>query len=1090
MNNEYEINSKEYWDKRFNSGDWDEKNGPSQSLFFYNLALRGLPDWFVRDVSANRLSICDFGCAEGEGVSVLGDAFPHSDVAGLDISEPAVALARERYPRHSFFCGDIDSFDRLYDVMFSSNTLEHFKKPTEVFSKLISHTKKYVVVLIPFREENRIDEHFSSFDYSSFPLEHGDFSLVHFKEYDCRDDENTMWAGFQLLVIYQKRGTEGYKERTLAGMESGSWDSLIDSRGEIKRREEEANAAKESADTLRDEIAERDSIIAALREQAEENRNAIRQIQFEAAQHKQAALDLRKTYVWKTGITIEKLLKATGIAFIRSLLALSDFAHSGLYLTLRKGFNEAFNRVNVSKNKRKNIALCKEKFLRYKRERNETAKVELSGIKCVCTEGLVSIVLPVLNGEDVLGEAIDSVLAQTYKKFELIIIDDGSTDGTAGIADEYARRDSRIRVVHQENRKIPEALSLGFSLASGEFRTWTSADNILLPECLAVLVKNLNRKRDAAMVYGNMRLINKSGRIKRGHFWYEKPFFSGNVILPSNADALNTYANNTIGAAFMYRASAEAILGKYSKYKYTLEDYDYWMRLNSLLKIAHTDEQEPLYLYRRHDKSLTAHDKEFGITRNRYKLMTLDDYRRDFYMSPLIWVVEGDDDARKERFCAAVLKAGHLIMDRERVLSLELPEIMPNVCYIFFGKDPDAEVLKQMKKYSASVWASPGLPAENGEYSDAESLFDIKITSDKSAKLRGGWIFADTPENIFAFSDSKIKNDILYELEGMTEEEPKYEKKVSVIICTYMRGEKLIDALWSVLRQSFGKKQYEIIIVDNAPESSGLRAELEPFIRRFSEFDGFIRYIAVPQKGLSSARNAGMWNARGQFLLFIDDDAIADYYLIEEIFTAFKYHEEAGVIGGQIILDVPFPRPEVLLSGKESLWSQFIVTDSVYKESHEQFEFPYGANFAARRSALWRVGGFRACYGRRGNDFSGGEETAVSFKMRQVGYTVGIQPTAKVLHRVDHDRFTREHVKKTIYAGILTSHRFFLDLHTQIGWTEKYVKNQIKITKKEIRRYIKKGYDNIDIFYKQCHLSAYKKLLETFDSGFGEKKEK
>lgn len=1071
-----EINSKEYWDTRFNSGDWDEKDGPAQSLFFYNLAAKCFPAWFTRDINTNHLSVCDFGCAEGDGAAVLGKLFPSSDVWGLDISEAAVSLARERYPRHSFICGDIDKIENSFDVMFSSNTLEHFKNPMDVFSKITAHSKKYAVLLIPFREQDLIDEHFSSFDYSSFPLEFGDFSLVHFKELDCRAEEmeNTMWNGFEILVIYQRRGTEGFKKRSLAGLEGGSFDALLDSRRQLSERNAEISAAQKAAEDLNEEIRGREEIIASLNERAEEDRNAIRQIQFEAAQHKQAALDLRKTYVWKTGVKIEKFLKATGIAFIRSLLALSDFAHSGLILTLQRGFNEGLNRTDIRKNKRKNLELCREKFLQYKRDRDCTAKIDLTGIKCVCTEGLVSIVLPVLNGEDVLPEAIDSILAQTYKKFELIIVDDGSTDGTAGIADEYARRDARIRVVHQENKKIPMALTLGFSMASGEFRTWTSADNVMLPDCLSILVKNLNRKRDAAMVYGNMRLINKNSKIKRAHFWYEKPLLSGNVCLPENADALNTYANNTIGAAFMYRASAEAILGEYSKYKYTLEDYDYWMRMNSLLKIVHTDEQEPIYLYRRHSSSLTAHDKEFGITRNRYKLMVLDDYRRDFYMAPFIWIVEGDDVSAAP-FRAVLERAGHILMTRDKAMSLDLPEILPNVCYIFFGKNPDIDVLEQMKKYSASIWVSPDVP-DNSEYT--EELFDILITQDKSAKLRKNWIFAGSAENIFAFADSKVKNNILYELEGMTENEPSYQKKVSVIICTYMRGEKLIDALWSVLRQSFGKKQYEIIIVDNAPEKSGLKAELEPFISRFSEFGDFIRYIAVPQKGLSSARNAGMWNARGQFLLFIDDDAIADYYLIEEIFTAFKYHEEAGVIGGQIILDVPFPRPEVLLSGKESLWSQFTVPDSDYTESREQFEFPYGANFAARRSALWRVGGFRACYGRRGNDFSGGEETAVSFKMRQVGYTVGIAPSAKVLHRVDHDRFTREHVKKTICAGILTSYRFFLDLHTPLGWTEKYAKNQIKITRKEIRRFIRKGYDSVDIFYKQCYLSAYKKLLE------------
>ncbi|WP_036702670.1 hypothetical protein, partial [Paenibacillus sp. OSY-SE] len=63
------------------------------------------------------------------------------------------------------------------------------------------------------------------------------------------------------------------------------------------------------------------------------------------------------------------------------------------------------------------------------------------------------------------------------------------------------------------------------------------------------------------------------------------------------------------------------LLGDYSSYKHTLEDYDYWMRVNSLFELKHVTFDEPIYDYRWHDKSLTASDQELGITSNRYKLM-------------------------------------------------------------------------------------------------------------------------------------------------------------------------------------------------------------------------------------------------------------------------------------------------------------------------------------------------------------------------------------------------------------------------------------------------------------------------------------
>ncbi len=825
-------------------------------------------------------------------------------------------------------------------------------------------------------------------------------------------------------------------------------------------------------------LAEKEEEINRLQERIEADRNAIMQIQFEAKQHKQEELDLHETQIWRTGLRIEKILQKTGVAFIRSLLELSDYKRMGMMITLRKGLNEALHRENVEKKKKRRMQLCSQKFRRYKKWRDETIPCNIENISAPQEEGLVTVVLPVYNGEKTLRKSVESVLSQTYNNLELIIVDDGSWDNTPEIVEEYRKKDSRIRVITQENKKLPTALSVGFREAKGEFLTWTSADNIMLPDCLSTMVDDLKKYPEYSMVYGNMRLIGPSGKIKRGHFWFEKPLFSGNVILPSNTDFLNTFANNTIGAAFMYRRAAAEILGDYSKYKTNLEDYDYWMRMNSLLKIKHTDTEKPIYLYRIHEDSLTAHDKELGITKNRYKLMVLDDLRRDFYMSNLVWIVEGEEDytSQMNEFMSRATALGHTILTRSQAIEACPAKDYSLFCYIYFGKNPHSEKVAQMQCYSGTVLVSPDANAQNAD------MFDICVSMGKGhlPNLGGhkGWFGAKDINTLFDLAETKIKNNILYSLEGVIDEPPECERKLSIIICTYLRGEKLIDAIWSVIRQSMSKKEYEIIIVDNAPFSSGIKEDVDDFCQKYSEFEGFIRYIGVPQKGLSYARNAGLWNAKGEYLLFLDDDVLADYYVLEEIYSAYKYHPDMGVVGGQVILDKPFPTPKVVRKGWESLWSQFKISGSTFREATQQFEFPYGACFSVRRSAIWQIGGFRMCYGRVGNDFAGGEETAVSFKMREIGYGVGLQPRAKVLHRVDHSRFTTEHVKKTIMAGTLTTYRFFIDLHTNFGWTKRYAKNQISITKGEIRRLQQKDAENLDIYYKKCYLAAWERLLD------------
>jgi cellulose synthase/poly-beta-1,6-N-acetylglucosamine synthase-like glycosyltransferase len=87
-------------------------------------------------------------------------------------------------------------------------------------------------------------------------------------------------------------------------------------------------------------------------------------------------------------------------------------------------------------------------FCIYREKRQKTWSTNLNKLHVPGEPGLVSIVLPVFNGEKYLTEAIDSILIQTYPQFELIAVDDGSTDGSGKILDEYTIRDSRIRVIH------------------------------------------------------------------------------------------------------------------------------------------------------------------------------------------------------------------------------------------------------------------------------------------------------------------------------------------------------------------------------------------------------------------------------------------------------------------------------------------------------------------------------------------------------------------------------------------------------------------------------------------------------------------
>ncbi len=693
----------------------------------------------------------------------------------------------------------------------------------------------------------------------------------------------------------------------------------------------------------------------------------------------------------------------------------------------------------------KPLNLYQYKFIRFREDRQGAYPLDLSRVHVPEEKGLVSVILPVYNGGEILADSIQSVLEQTYENFELIIINDGSVDDTLKIATEFAQKDGRIRVLTQENKKIPRTLSRGFREARGEFLTWTSADNVMDRDFLEKMVGDISQKPQVGMIFGNMRLIDAKGKKLRKHGWFEFPFGSSNVIFPQNTFELNTYANNTIGAAFMYRKSAWEILGDYSSYKHTLEDYDYWMRMNSLCGISHTDFTEPVYSYRWHEGSLTAKDKELGITANRYKLMVLDDFRRDFYMTPLLWYMRSTPELvdKMEEFRQELRRAGHIILVKEDMDQLYFGDAPSNVCYMSFGGlEPDSLLPKDAVKVAFD--------------GDGQG-FDISVEIGNEAKP-GKIVFEDMT-TMLSFLDAKIKNELLYRLEGRIESEKEFEKKLSVILCTHLFGEALEDCVEAICLQTADAEDYELVFVSNDFRNTELKEFILKVQSKFPDTD--ISYITAPQKGLSFARNTGLWAARGKAVLYVDDDAIMEKTVVQQTIDAFEKDENLGVIGGQVLVTVPESAKELVTPNTLGLWSDLKIEGSEIRYARDYGEFPYGANFAASWQSLAQIGAFRTGYGRVGNNFAGGEETLVSFMMEIIHKKVALNPNSRVEHRINPERFTPEHIEKTVYSGILTQYRLRRDLYAPLDWNDMNVRERAVRAEKMAKQYPRGSADNL-----------------------------
>ena len=107
----------------------------------------------------------------------------------------------------------------------------------------------------------------------------------------------------------------------------------------------------------------------------------------------------------------------------------------------------------------------------------------------MAAQSLISIVVPVYNVEKYLRECVDSILAQTYPEFELLLIDDGATDSSGRICDEYAERDSRIRVFHKENGGLSDARNYGMDRIKGEYITFIDSDDLVGKDYLEILLR-------------------------------------------------------------------------------------------------------------------------------------------------------------------------------------------------------------------------------------------------------------------------------------------------------------------------------------------------------------------------------------------------------------------------------------------------------------------------------------------------------------------------------------------------------------------------------------------------------------------------
>lgn len=235
---------------------------------------------------------------------------------------------------------------------------------------------------------------------------------------------------------------------------------------------------------------------------------------------------------------------------------------------------------------------------------------------------------------------------------------------------------------------------------------------------------------------------------------------------------------------------------------------------------------------------------------------------------------------------------------------------------------------------------------------------------------------------------------------------------LSVIICTYNRDKYIYNVLKSVAENEFPADQYEIVLVNNN-STDHTEEECKRFAADFPMVA--FRYLVEPTQGLSYARNAGIRTAKGDILVYVDDDATVNNKYLSTYQEFFAKHPQIAAAGGPILPVYETQEPSWM-----SHYTRQLITGKLYLgESVKEFpkdSYPGGGNAAYRKSVFDTVGLFNVELGRKGNSLIGAEEKDLFDKMNTHNMKFFYLPTAILYHIIPERKLTQDYFSRLTYS--------------------------------------------------------------------------
>lgn len=249
---------------------------------------------------------------------------------------------------------------------------------------------------------------------------------------------------------------------------------------------------------------------------------------------------------------------------------------------------------------------------------------------------------------------------------------------------------------------------------------------------------------------------------------------------------------------------------------------------------------------------------------------------------------------------------------------------------------------------------------------------------------------------------------------------------LTAIICTYNRAKYIGPLLESIAANDLAKEEYEVLLVDNNC-TDNTREVCEAFMAKYP--DVTFRYVVESEQGLSAARNKGIQEAKGDIIVYIDDDALVDTHYLRDYAEWFAAHPETMACGGPIEPLYETAEPDWMSPYTKALLTAWMNYGTKVRE-YPHGRYPGGGNAAYRASVFDQVGLFNTALGRKGGNLMGSEEKDIFDKMHALNMQVLYLPWPVLHHCIPQTKLEKPYFNRlTIQMGISERQRT-LDIST------------------------------------------------------------